>query len=655
MLELKEISLLVPGKPQELVLLGDISTRIPAGQFVAIVGPSGCGKSTLLKAIAGLTDITFGNLIWKGRDLEEEGDLEPHEIGYVPQFSIAYELLTVQENLDTALRLRISGLSSQQRQEKATQILAQVGLEAIADRQVRVLSGGQKRRLALALELATSPDLLLCDEVTSGLDPKAEDELVHLLKALTKENCRTVLSVTHSLTHLDIYDTVIVLHSGHLAYHGAPQFLTHYFQIEEPADLYPQLALRKPEEWHRSWKKHRTAYQSEGATTSAEPALPISTPEEEGEASEEPGDPRYAATIRVPLRKEEVRITLGKKKTLIEEDKETPQGLTLLENPEILPPKEGQERHEADLPDLEPTTPPSPPPSDAPHSRSAPGAISQFITLFGRRWRLFFRDPSAIWLQLALIVGFPCLVVIFALDGLPQIQNLSQTHTSNIIEIAKESAEFLAQATRSGSLVSGLIMFQVILLTLMASNNASREIAGERLIFEKEKFGGLKAGAYVASKAAFLLFIILAQSIWMGLFVKLICRFPGDLLLQIGVLTLVNTAMTSVCLAISSISRTAEQSSLTCIYLVGFQLPLSGAVLALPGTLGAITRPFIAAYWGWSGYLETVKETRFYDVVQIITQTPLSPGILCFWVLATQILIGLFICYAGCKSSRWPD
>src|SRR5207248_9752458 len=111
---------------------------------------------------------------------------------------------------------------------------ADVGLTGIADRRVRVLSGGQKRRLALALEMVSSPVLLLCDEVTSGLDPKAEDEIVRLLRKLSQHvgangSPRTVLSVTHSLRHLDLHDSVAVLYEGHLVYHGPPQLLLHYF------------------------------------------------------------------------------------------------------------------------------------------------------------------------------------------------------------------------------------------------------------------------------------------------------------------------------------------------------------------------------------------------------------------------------------------
>jgi hypothetical protein len=99
--------------------------------------------------------------------------------------------------------------------------------------------------------------------------------------------------------------------------------------------------------------------------------------------------------------------------------------------------------------------------------------------------------------------------------------------------------------------------------------------------------------------------------------------------------------------------KSAEQASLTSIYLVGFQLPLSGAVLALPATVAFLTRPFIASYWGWSGFIQTLRETRFYDAIQLVSQTKLAAAPLCVWVLVTHIVLGLFIAYTGCKSSRW--
>jgi len=187
----------------------------------------------------------------------------------------------------------------------------------------------------------------------------------------------------------------------------------------------------------------------------------------------------------------------------------------------------------------------------------------------------------------------------------------------------------------------------------MGSNNSAREIAGQRAIFEKEKFAGLRTSAFLASKAAYLAVILAAQSIWMALFVNTICHFPGDVFTQAAILFAVDAAMTSMCLGISAQMKTADQASLVSVYLVGFQLPLSGAVLALPKTLGWITRPFIAAYWGWSGYLETMRDTRFYDLVKMTSRTDLAPIAVCGWVLIAHILAGLTLAYFGSRESRW--
>ena len=190
MLELKDVSLQLGNAPDDQLLLSEVSVRFPKKHFAAILGPSGCGKSTLLKVIAGLREPTLGHIEWDERDLSAEGDMDPHEIGYVPQFSIAYDLLTVWESVESALRLRVDGLTGAEQEERIEKILREVGLEEISDREVRVLSGGQKRRLAMALEMVSSPHLMLCDEVTSGLDPKAEDEIAHLMHEIAQRDNR---------------------------------------------------------------------------------------------------------------------------------------------------------------------------------------------------------------------------------------------------------------------------------------------------------------------------------------------------------------------------------------------------------------------------------------------------------------------------------
>ena len=165
MLSLDDISLRVGDNDDESArpLLSGISAQFSRGEFVAVIGPSGCGKSTLLKMIAGIASgEESGTIRWDGRDLKEE-DFNPSEIGYVPQFSIAHDELTVGESVDYAARLRVRGISPEERDALVRRLLGEVGMKDFADRRVKVLSGGQKRRLALAMELVSSPPIILCD------------------------------------------------------------------------------------------------------------------------------------------------------------------------------------------------------------------------------------------------------------------------------------------------------------------------------------------------------------------------------------------------------------------------------------------------------------------------------------------------------------
>lgn len=597
MLSLERISLRISTDEEARPLLSDVSARFRRGQFVAVIGPSGCGKSTLLKMIAGIASGEEEGVIrWDGRDLGEE-DFKPSEFGYVPQFSIAHEELTVRECVDYSCRLRVSGLDGRQRADRVSGLLKEVGLEEFDDRVVKVLSGGQKRRLALAMELVSSPPILLCDEVTSGLDPQSEEEITGLLRRVAHEGKRLVISVTHSLKDIASYDKVVVLYKGVLAYEGMPAHLTHYFSAEIPEKIYSRLEERDAEGWQSSWNKHAAAFASD-------------------DSGEVAGENRPAVAMLCP-----------------ECGHPAESGIRFC--------GDCGARIAAGLPD-----------PGAGESERHPGFLSQLATLLGRRMRIFFRSPAQLWLQAGLILGFPCMVAIFGWNGLPQVKNLGMGLDLNVIQQLTEARDFLIQASKVGSLVSGIVMFEVILLTLMGANNSGREIAAERGIFEKEKLSGLDPGAYLLSKLLYLGMLSAVQSLWMGMFVHYTCSFPGDLLPQLVFLFLVNFAMTSVCLAVSSFMATSEQASLVSIYLVGFQLPLSGAVLALPSWLGPAVRPFISAYWSWSGMLETLKGERYYDIVRMVIQTGLSAADLCITVLLIHVFSGIVLAYQGCRQTR---
>jgi len=252
-LELRNISVEIDDSGEPKRLLDDVSATYSPGLFCAVIGPSGCGKSTLIKAIAGLLEPSSGSLHWQGRDLDKEGDFAVGDLAYVPQFSIAHESLTVAESMRFANRLRVSGLGGEERRLKSEQILAETGLLDFADRPVKVLSGGQRRRLALALELLSDPSILLCDEVTSGLDPRSEDEIVRLLSGLAHHSSRLILSVTHSLRQIECYDAVTVLFQGRLVFHGAGTLLAPYFEIANPEEVYNRLSDGAPEAWAERW------------------------------------------------------------------------------------------------------------------------------------------------------------------------------------------------------------------------------------------------------------------------------------------------------------------------------------------------------------------------------------------------------------------
>jgi ABC-type multidrug transport system fused ATPase/permease subunit len=452
------------------------------------------------------------------------------------------------------------------------------------------------------MELVSDPKILLCDEVTSGLDPRSEREIVRLLHDLSRKDGRIVLSVTHSLSHLELYDSILVLHEGRVAYHGPPEQLTHYFSVNDTEEVYPRLATQPSERWHASWQKHRASYQkmldrnrqrllaSGGLhVPAAAPANPTPTePGEEPDMEIEPLASKPAAT---------------KQKT-------------------------------------------------SPETLRLPGFFSQFATLLSRRWRIFFRDRGQVFLQLAILLCFPILVTIFSDKASGNIRRFSDTRQSNLYEEKMEEASVRADQAKVGSAVSGIIMFQVVLLSLMGSNNSAREIAGERPIYEKEKFGGLRPSAYLASKVAFLACLVITQSLWMAFFVNFFGTFRGDFVQHAGFLLLVNAAMTFICLAISALMRTAEQASLLSIYLVGFQLPLSGAVLALPEKIEAFTRPFISAYWAWSGSVEALQ-TQVHDAVKSVIDTGLSAQNACLYALGAHIVVALIAAWAGASRPQW--
>ena len=223
-------------------ILDDVTFSLPESCFLAIVGPSGAGKSTLMKALTGFSPADKGTVLYNGRDLYESIEELRPRIGYVPQDDILHPQLTVRKALGFAAELRFpSDVSKAERNRAVDEVMEELGLSHRADLPIHKLSGGQRKRVSVALELITKPSLLFLDEPTSGLDPGFEKSAMELLRDLA-DGGRTVIVVTHSLQSLHLCDRVIFLApGGTTAYFGPPKDALDYFTQSDYADVFRML------------------------------------------------------------------------------------------------------------------------------------------------------------------------------------------------------------------------------------------------------------------------------------------------------------------------------------------------------------------------------------------------------------------------------
>lgn len=220
-------------------LLRGVNVRIAPGTLTAVIGPSGAGKSTFLKAIAGVTKPTGGKVIFDGFNVHENFELVSSRIGMVPQDDVLHTTLKLQPALNYAARLRLNvDGGAAERDSQVAKVIERLELDKNKDTIINRLSGGQRKRASVALELLTEPSLLILDEPTSGLDPAMDRQVMKTLRELASDD-RGVMVVTHSVAHLDICDDVLVLAPGGMpAYYGPPRGILPYFGTTDWADIF---------------------------------------------------------------------------------------------------------------------------------------------------------------------------------------------------------------------------------------------------------------------------------------------------------------------------------------------------------------------------------------------------------------------------------
>lgn len=243
------------GTAFEQKALKDINLELPDGQFIGIIGHTGSGKSTLIQHLNGLIRATSGIIYYNGENIYQEGyrmRTLREKVGLVFQYP-EHQLFEIDVFTDVCFGPKNQGLGKEEMEQRALEALQQVGLkEKYYKKSPFELSGGQKRRVAIAGILAMHPQVLILDEPTAGLDPKGRDDILDQIAKLHRERKITVILVSHSMEDIAKYvDRMIVMNKGTVMFDGAPrEVFQHYKELEAIGLAAPQVtyAVKKLEE-----------------------------------------------------------------------------------------------------------------------------------------------------------------------------------------------------------------------------------------------------------------------------------------------------------------------------------------------------------------------------------------------------------------------
>lgn len=261
-------------------LLTDISFTARPGTVTAVIGPSGAGKSTLIRLLGGATQPSFGWVSFDGSDVHGEYASLRSRIGVVPQDDVVHRQLTVEQALDYAAELRLPpDTTAADRRAVVARVLDELELTAHRSTRVDKLSGGQRKRASVAMELLTGPSLLILDEPTSGLDPSLDRQVMTMLRQLADAG-RVVIVVTHSLAYVKLCDQVLLLASGgKIAFKGPPADVWRAMQSDDWADIFAWVST-DPEAAHQAFLARHNIFEppaQASPTSTGPPGEPTQT------------------------------------------------------------------------------------------------------------------------------------------------------------------------------------------------------------------------------------------------------------------------------------------------------------------------------------------------------------------------------------------
>ncbi len=571
-------------------LLDDVSFAVRDGSLVGVIGPSGCGKSTLIRAITGLRPANQGQVRYDGRSLYEEYSNLRYRIGMVPQDDVLHRQLSVRRALRFSASLRFADdVPRRDRLRRVDEVIGMLGLADRAKQRISTLSGGQRKRTSVALELLTEPSLLCLDEPTSGLDPALDREVMRELRDLADRG-RTVLVVTHSVLHLSMCDRVLVMCSGgRMGFFGPPDEVLEFFGAKDYADVFEMITNDAPG-WSTRYRNSDAYRRHVGEVIlqlTSTAAAPPPTPPPSVPLPAAAGAGTTGATDTTPA----VPAQPGP------DDVADAEKVVDLPNPapasvaEAAPP--AQTSGTATPPGSAAAGPAGVPPSGSgrrgPRNPVAP--LRQFMTLSARMMAVIASDRG----YTGFLVGLPLILALLT-HAVPGTKGLGN------------DTNFTLEAQR-------LIVVFIVGAAFMGIAGPIREIVQEAAIYGRERAVGVSPTAYLCSKLFVYLIIDIIQ---VSLFTKLALLgrpgpaqpliFHGFPMLEIIIpVTLVAFVSTILGLLVSALVKTVDQTTPVLVVTVMAQLVLSGGLFELHGSAVLDQVSWLApARWGLAANAATV-------------------------------------------------
>lgn len=603
------------------VLIDDVSFALPEGSLLALIGPSGCGKSTLLKALTGLRPATQGRLWYGGRDLYADYAQLRYRIGMVPQDDVLHKQLKVRTALRFAAALRFADdVPRKVRWAKVDEVMDTMRLTQRAKARIDVLSGGQRKRASVAMELLTEPSLLCLDEPTSGLDPALDKEVMGELRELADKG-KTVVVVTHSVLHLDICDRVLVMClGGTMGYFGPPDQLLGFFGAEDYADVFTKIT-EEPERWTRAFRNSPLYARYVSAVT----------PSTRTEPGVLPVPPAPADVVFDPTATQQPLVP-----TQRTDEPDLTEPVAVLPVPEA-----------AD--DAEPASVSV----DDALARVRPNAAATKpgrANIDRRKFSLFARNPSAPIRQYFTLC-LRMINVILSDRGFSAFL-LAMPLILAVLAYTVPGSDGLAKLPPFSLQAQQLLVVLVTGAAFLGTAASVREIVAEAPIYARERAVGVSAAAYLSSKITVFFIINTAQ---VALFVYL-TLFEGppteslvipsqtaEIIVAMVGISLVSTVLG---LLVSALARTTEQTTPIMVVLVMAQLVFSGGLFVLAGQqIMEIISWIFPTRWGFGAAAATV------DVGSMLPKSFQDPlfahtaenWIKCMVLLGVQMIVLIFL------------